>query len=97
MKLFVPYLSELLVGLFQIRCFPQMFVGVQVDVRVVLALRRVAVALLALLQTFGVRLLVVLFPLTVRFIRIQVRVFQMVAVVEPGGDVDNKSFSKKVW
>lgn len=34
----VPYLSELLVGLLQVWGFTQMFIRVQVDVRVVLAL-----------------------------------------------------------
>lgn len=84
----VTYLSELLVGLLQVRGFTQMFIRVQVDVRVVLALWRVAVALLALLEALWVRLLVVLFPLPVWLVWVQVRVFQMVAVIEPGGKAD---------
>jgi len=82
-----PDLSELLVGLLQVRGFPQVLVGVQVDVGVVLPLRRVAVALLALLQALWVRLLVVLLALPVRLVRVEVRVLQVVAVVEPGGGV----------
>ncbi|TNN31938.1 hypothetical protein EYF80_057902 [Liparis tanakae] len=82
-----PDLSELLVGLLQVRRFPQVLVGVQVDVGVVLPLRRVAVALLALLQALWVRLLVVLLALPVRLVRVEVRVLQVVAVVEPGGGV----------
>ncbi len=50
----VPYLSKFLMGLFKVRGFPQMFIRVQVDVRVVLTLRRVAVALLTLLQALWV-------------------------------------------
>lgn len=79
------YLPELLVRLLQIRGLPQVFVGVQVDVGVVLPLRRIAVALLALLQPLGVRLLVVLLALPVRLVRVQVGVFEVVAVVEPAG------------
>lgn len=41
-------------GLLQVRGFPQMFIRVQVDVGVVLAFRRVAVTLLALLQAFWI-------------------------------------------
>lgn len=77
------YLPQLLVRLLQVRGLPKVFVGVQVNVGVVLSLRRVAVALLALLQPLGVGLLVVLLALPVRLVRVQVGVFQMVTVVEP--------------
>lgn len=70
--------------LLQVRGLPQVFVGVQVDVGVVLPLRRVAVALVAFLKPLGVGLLVVLLALPVRLVRVQVGVFEMVTVVEPG-------------
>lgn len=80
--------------LLQVRGLPQVFVGVQVDVGVVLPLRRVAVALIAFLKPLGVGLLVVLLALPVRLVRVQVGVFEMVTVVEPGwGTGANASFS----
>ena len=70
-------------ALLQVGRLAQRRVGVRVHVRVVLALRSVAVALLALLQRLVVRLLVVLLVLPVRLVRVQVQVLELVAVVEP--------------
>lgn len=74
------YLPQLFVGLLDVGGLPQRLVGVQV----LLALRCVAVRLLGLRVIMVlVRLLVVLVPLPVRLVGVQVRVFELLSVVEP--------------
>lgn len=64
----MPYLSQLLVGLFKVEGFPQMVIRIEVDVRVILALGRVAVTLLALLQALWVGLFMILLSFPVRLV-----------------------------